>query len=111
MSEGISNAEFRAAVESIDIRGSNFQVFTFWIAAGLLIGIVTVALTVGVIQTQDQGFPEYGVTTSLILVVLSIVAIVLAYLAYLRNMGKYVYGRVRPLNFGERADYCSGESA
>ena len=111
MSEGISNAEFRAAIESLNINASNFQVFTFWIAAGMLLGIVTIGLTIGVIQTQDETFPESSLTIAAIIDLIALAAIVLAYLAYLRNVGKYIYGRVRPVNFGERPDYCGAETA
>lgn len=107
MTDQISNAEFRAAIESLDIKAANFQVFTFWIASGLLVGLITIGVTLGIVQTQNQTMADSALLGVLIIDVLAIGALLLAYLFYLRNVGKYIYGRIRPVQFGERGFECS----
>ena len=97
MSSDISNAEYRAALGSINYNASNFQVFSFIIGMTFLAGVTILVLTLATIQAEDQTLDKnlllgLSLADGIVLVLIGI-----AYLNYLRNIGKYIYGRIRPV--------------
>ena len=92
----VKNAEYRAALGSIRYNASNFQVFTVGIASSFLLGVAVLAGTFVTIQAEDLNMP----TTTLIALVITdgvfLGLLFLAYISYLRNMGMYIFGRVKP---------------
>jgi len=101
MTDVVSNAEFRAALGSIRYNASNYQVFSFSIAFSFLLGFgILFGVLVG-LQGADTNVSSnvlYGLT---LVSAILIVVIFIAYTGYLRNIGKYIYGRMRPLSFGK----------
>ena len=97
MSDDISNAEYRAALGSINYNASNFQVFSFIIGMTFLLGVTILVLTLVTIQTEDQTMDKNTLIAIAIADAVFLVLIAVAYLNYLRNIGKYVYGRIRPV--------------
>ena len=92
----VKNAEYRAALGSIHYNASNFQVFTVSIAFAFLIGMAVLAGTFVAIQSEDQGMS--GPTLLGIVIADGVILgfLFLAYIGYLRNIGKYIFGRVKP---------------
>jgi hypothetical protein len=99
MTDQISAADYRVALGSINLDATNYQVFTPYIAFVFLFGVATLVATIIYVQIDDQTIPQ---GTYLIISVLDgviLVLLFLAYLSYLRNIGRYVYGRIRPIDF------------
>jgi hypothetical protein len=106
MADTLTNAEFRVALGSINYNATNFQVFSFGIAFTFLIAMATIAGITVAITASDQ---ELSSTETLVLTSINtamIVALFLSYSTYLRNIGKYIYGRIRPIAFDERSSTC-----
>jgi hypothetical protein len=97
MTDEISNAEYRAALGSINYNASNFQVFSFIIGITLLFGVTTLVLTLVTLQAEDQKMNKTALFTVSIIDGFFLVLIGFAYINYLRNIGKYIYGRIRPV--------------
>lgn len=94
----VNLAQTRMSVGSLRKNPSNYQVFSFYISMGFLFGISILIGTLVAIQTEDQQMTS---GTLLILIYVNIVVVVilfLSYTTYLRNIGKYVHGRIKPLN-------------
>jgi len=107
MSDELSNAEFRAALGSINYNASNYQVFTFTIAFSFLIAISVLVGSLISIGSQDQGLTSGGIITFATFDVIALVVILLTYNAYLRNVGKYVFSRVKPISFKTEDNQCT----
>ena len=92
----VKNAEYRAALGSIQYNASNFQVFTVTIASIFLLGMAVLAGTFVAIQADDQNM----VTSTLLGLVIAdgvfLGLLFLAYIGYLRNIGQYIFGRMKP---------------
>ena len=91
----ISAANIAAAISTVDLSPANFQVYTSGIAIATLFSIFFVLGTLIVIVSLNQ---TMNGTTFMGLVIANIVFVVLfflAYVAYLRNIGKYVYSRIK----------------
>ena len=94
MTDLVSNAEYRAALGSIKYNASNFQVFTFWIATLMLAGFAVLAGSLVAIQAETDMSSQ--VLTSVIAAdAVFLVILALTYLSYLRNIGRYVSGRIK----------------
>lgn len=98
MSEAINNAEYRAALGSINFNASNFQVFTFIIGITFLISLTFIVTSLVIIQSEDQAMPSsvlygLGITTLIFLVLMAAM-----YFTYLKNIGRYIYARIRPVS-------------
>lgn len=96
LSSQVQNSEYRAALGSIHYNASNFQVFTVSIAGAFLVGMAVLAGTFVAIQNDDQNMLPATLMTIVIIdgVVLGI--LFFAYMGYLRNIGRYIFGRVKP---------------
>jgi Na+-transporting methylmalonyl-CoA/oxaloacetate decarboxylase gamma subunit len=111
MAETVTNAEVRAALSSINYNGANYQTLTGTLAIGMLGSLAFIAATYIAIQGQDQ---TMGSTTLVALAgidIAFIVLIILAYFVYLRNIGRYVLGRMRPVGFDKSDATCRSPSA
>jgi hypothetical protein len=94
----VTRTQTRMAVGSLRKNPSNYQVFSFYISMGFLFGVSVLLGSLVAIQTEDQ---KMSSSTLLILVFLNIVTVIILFLSYtfyLRNIGKYVHGRIKPLN-------------
>lgn len=92
----VKNAEYRAALGSIRYNASNFQVFTVGIAAAFLIGSAVLAGTFVAIQSEDQNMPSATLLALIITDGVFLGLLLLAYLGYLKNIGMYIFGRIKP---------------
>lgn len=93
----INNANNRMAISALRKNPANFKVFSFYISLGFIFGISVLAGSLVAIYNEDQ---EMSPNTLKILVFLNIATVVvlfLSYLTYIRNIGKYVYGRIKPI--------------
>lgn len=98
MTDTVASAEFRAALTSIDFNASNYQVFGVAVAMTFLFGLTILVGTLVAMLVQDQDMPQEAFYAMMIADGVVCVALLLAYFAYLRNIGKYVYGRIKPVN-------------
>ena len=62
-----------------------------------LVGITILVLTFVTIQSEDQTMDKNALFGIAVADTVILVLIAIAYLNYLRNIGKYVYGRMRPV--------------
>lgn len=92
----VKNAEYRAALGSIRYNASNFQVFTVSIAGSFLIGMAVLAGSFVAIQSEDQNMTSATLTGLIIADGVILGILFLAYIGYLRNIGIYIFGRVKP---------------
>ena len=107
MADTLTNAEFRVALGSINYNASNFQVFSFGIAFTFLVGMATLAGITVAIASADQELTEFETTTLAVITGCLLAAVFVSYSAYLRNMGKYIYGRIRPISFDPTKNDCA----
>lgn len=106
MADSLTNSEFRVALSSINYNASNFQVFSFGIAFVLMLGLATLAGINIAIYSSDQelsGQQTIGLASFCVII---IVFVFVAFTAYMKNVGKYVYGRIRPITF-DKASTCT----
>lgn len=91
----VSAANIAAAISTVDVNPINFQVYTSLIAIGTIFSILFVLGTLIVILAMNN---TMNATTFIGFIIANIVFVVIffiAYLAYLRNIGKYVWSRIR----------------
>jgi len=113
MSDNLTNAGIRASLGSIHYNASNYQVFSFSIAITFLLAISIFVGTFVAIQTEDFNMDSTTLTGIIILDFVFVGLLFLAYNAYLRNIGKYIYGRMRPIGWKPDSScprYSSGTS-
>ena len=94
----VNLAQTRMSVGSLRKNPSNYQVFSFYISMGFLFGVSVLVGSLVAIQTEDQ---QMSSSTLSILVAVNIaVSVILffSYTTYIRNIGKYVHGRIKPIN-------------
>ena len=106
MAEIFTNSQYRAALGSINFNESNFQVFSFVIGISILLGVSMIAGGLIGINSEDETLSVNVLNAFAIVMALSLAAILLAYVSYLRNIGTYIYGRMKPFNFGQRPIDC-----
>jgi len=97
----VSNSEVRRGLESIDIRGSSYQVMSFFISFGFLVGLATLLGSLIIIHAYDTAISRGSLYTLTVLIFLSLLFIGIAYTSYMRNIGRYIYGRIRPVSLTE----------
>ena len=106
MSALFTDAQYRAAIGSINFNASNFQVFSFFIGVTIVLGMSLIAGGLIGINSEDESLQMGVLVPFAIVMTISVVFIALAYLSYLRNIGTYIYGRMKPFNFGQRPVEC-----
>jgi len=106
MADSVTNAEVRAALGSISYNGANFQTLTSALAFGLFGTLAIIAATYISIQGSDQTMSAQTLVSLCIFDLILVVLIAIAYIYYLRNIGRYVYGRIRPVGFDEQSRTC-----
>lgn len=94
----VNRAQTRMAVGSLRKNPSNYQVFSFYISMGFLFGVSILIGTLVAIQTEDQQLSSGTLSILVILNIVVAIVLFISYTAYLRNIGKYVHGRIKPLN-------------
>jgi len=99
MADNLTNAGIRASLGSIHYNASNYQVFSFSIALTFLAALSIFVGTFVAIQTEDFNMDAATLTGIIILDFVFVGLLFLAYNAYLRNIGKYIYGRMRPIGW------------
>jgi len=97
----VSNTNVRSGLESIDIRGSSYQVFSFFVSFSFIVGLSTILAAIIAIQTYDTEVTDTNLYTLSIIVIVFIALVAVAYITYLRNIGRYIYGRIRPISLTE----------
>jgi len=106
MADSVTNAEVRAALGSINYNGANFQTLTTWLALGLFGSLAIIAATYISIQGSDQTMGAGYLRVLCVIDLIGVGLIALCYIFYLRNIGRYVYGRIRPVGFDEQSRTC-----
>ena len=101
MADSLTNSEFRVALSSINYNASNFQVFSFGIAFVLMLGLATLAGINIAIYSSDQELTDQQTIGLASFCIIIIVFVFVAYTAYMKNVGKYIFGRIRPITFDE----------
>jgi hypothetical protein len=101
MADSLTNAEFRVALSSINYNATNFQVFSFGIAFVLMLGLATLAGINIAIYSSDQELTDQQTVGLASFSVVIIVFVFVAFTAYMRNVGKYIFGRIRPITFDQ----------
>jgi uncharacterized BrkB/YihY/UPF0761 family membrane protein len=97
----IADASVRRALDAIDIPSATFQVWTPAIVLLFLFTIVMLFTTIVFVTVEDQNVEP---STLLGLVLTDIVLLILSFIFFfilLRNIGKYVYGRISPVRVKE----------
>jgi Ca2+/Na+ antiporter len=107
MADIFTDAQYRAAIGSLNFNGSNFQVFSFGIGITIIVSLSLLAGGLIGIGTEDETIRPDILNAFAIVMLICCVLLALAYIAYLRNIGKYIYGRIKPFNFGSRPDECA----
>lgn len=107
MSEIFTNSQYRAALGSINFNASNFQVFSFLIGVSILVGLSLIAGGLIGINSEDETLSTAVLYGFAIVMTICLAAIFLAYVSYMRNIGTYIYGRMKPFNFGTRPIDCA----
>lgn len=90
-------SSIRAALKSINYNGSNYRVISFFVLMSFVIGLSFIGGTLITFQASDQD-PSLTTTTTIALIITDIVALVfifLAYTTYIRNVGSYIYSRLK----------------
>ena len=95
----LTNAQSRAALESVDLSASNFQVLSATIALGMVVSISGIGASIAFLQASDQTTSSQQVTAFTIAEFVLVAILALVYTSYLRNIGRYIYGRIRPVTF------------
>jgi hypothetical protein len=106
MSGIFTDSQYRAAIGSINYNASNFQVFSFTIGVSVLFGLSLIAGGLIGINTEDETLNQDVLNAFAIVMTICLGLIVLAFTAYLRNIGTYIYGRMKPFNFGQKPVEC-----
>jgi len=106
MSDIVTNAEVRAALTSINYNAANYQVLTGTIAFALLGSLTIIGASYISIQGQDQTMGSNTLVSLCIADIVFAVFIVFGYILYLRNIGRYVYGRIRPVGWTPEDKTC-----
>jgi hypothetical protein len=94
----LKNATIRGSFASIGINGSNYAVLSSWIIVLVVFSLSAIGATLVAWQASDQD-PSMSPATTKNLIYLDLACIVfigIAYIGYLRNVGTYVYGRIKP---------------
>jgi hypothetical protein len=94
------SAELRNALNSINFDASSYRVLDFYIIFTFILGLSVVggSLIVFTSSDLDPSLTE-GVSRGLIIGdIIFVVFILVAYFFYLRNIGYYIYGRIKPLD-------------
>lgn len=96
-SQVIEAAEHRAALASIDYNASNYQVLTLGIGLGLLLFMSSLAGTFVAVQAEDQNMNETVLSGIAVFEAVAIGIVFFCYIGYLRNIGHYIYSRIKPV--------------
>jgi len=104
MSDIFTNAQYRAAIGSINFNGSNYQVFSFSISLMMLIGIVVILGSLVAIQSEDDLLSTKALQVFSVSALFCVAGLFIAYISYLKNIGKYIYGRMKPFDFIKSSD-------
>jgi hypothetical protein len=107
MTDIFTNSQYRAALGSINFNASNFQVFSFIIGISILVGLSLIAGGLVGIQSEDETLQKEVLYGFAIAMMISAIFLVIAYVSYMRNIGIYIYGRMKPFNFGDRPIDCA----
>lgn len=94
--KSVNDDTFRSALETINVNATNFQVFTLGIAVLLFAGIAIVLADCVVFAAQNQSLDSNTFMALVFVNIAFVIAIVLAYMFYLRNIGRYIYSRIKP---------------
>jgi len=97
MTDQIEDANFKAALRTINFNTSNFQILTFPIAITFLLGISVLLGTLITIQSADYDITSRILAIISLLDLVFIVLLFIAYWTYIRNIGKYIMGRIFPI--------------
>lgn len=90
-------AHTRMSIGSLKKNPSNYQVFSFYITMAFIFGISILLGSLITFTTEDQNLSP-SATMILVFINTAIVIILfIAYNTYLKNIGKYVYGRMKPI--------------
>lgn len=92
----IQTAQVQAAVTTVNVTPINYQVFTAMVGLTILgsLGILIAILIT--MQLQNQTMDGTLFITLVWVDVVFVVLFLVAYLFYLRNIGKYVFSRIKP---------------
>jgi len=104
MSDLFTASQYRAAIGSINFNASNFQVFSFIIGISILVSLSIIAGGLIGIGSEDETLQTSALYPFAIVMAISLFVISIAYLSYMRNIGTYIYGRMKPFNFDENSD-------
>jgi glucan phosphoethanolaminetransferase (alkaline phosphatase superfamily) len=74
---------------------------SFFISFGFLVGLATLLGTLIIIHAYDTAISRGSLYTLTVLMFLSLLFVGIAYTSYLRNIGRYIYGRIRPVSLTE----------
>jgi|OM-RGC.v1.023559465 hypothetical protein len=111
MAESVTNAEVRAALSSINYNGANYQTLTGAVAVMMLGSLAIIAAGYISIQGQDQTMSSTTLRVLAGIDIALVILILLGYIYYLRNIGRYVLGRMRPVGFEKADATCRSPSA
>ena len=94
------NAELRNALNSINFDASSYKVLDVYIIFAFILGLSIIggSLIVFTSSDLDPSLTE-GVSRSLIITDFIFIGVILiAYFSYLKNIGYYIYGRIKPFD-------------
>lgn len=90
-------AHTRMSVGSLRKNPSNYQVFSFYITLAFLFGISILLGTLITFSTEDQNLSPSATMVLVFINTTVVIVLFIAYNTYLKNIGKYVYGRMKPI--------------
>jgi len=93
----VGEAQIVSAFNSIQKNGSQYSTLTFYIALLMVIALIALFILLFVLQLQDQSIPNFDTYVICALGFFGIVVLWFSYFGYLRNIGLYVYSRVKPV--------------
>lgn len=94
------SAELRNALNSINFDATSYRVLDVYIVLAFVFGLSIIGGTLIVFTSSDldPSLTE-GVSRALIYVdMLFLLIILLAFFSYIRNIGSYIYGRIKPFD-------------
>jgi len=96
-SVNVNQAQIVSAFNSIQKNGSQYATLTFYIAVLMAVTIIVIFVSLVVLQIRDQAMAKNDAVALLAVAIAATILLLFTYFAYLRNIGQYVYSRIRPV--------------
>jgi hypothetical protein len=97
------SSEVRFALSAINYNATNYKVLDVFIILSIIFSIATIAGSLVAFQASDQD-PSLSPQATKGFIIVDFVAlglILVAYISYLRNVGNYIYGRIKPFDINK----------